>query len=61
MRTWEEHDTKIRFRISLLSFEKIDSQIPEFKKTDLRLKNESFEISRKSAYICDVRGNRRNR
>ena len=35
MRTWEEHDTKIRFRISLLSFEKIDSQIPELKKLTL--------------------------
>ena len=35
MRTQWERDAKVRFRISLPSFEKIDSQIPELKKTDL--------------------------
>ena len=32
MRTQWERDAKVRFRISLPSFEKIDSQIPELKK-----------------------------
>ena len=32
MRTQWERDAKARFRISLPSFEKIDSQIPELKK-----------------------------
>ena len=41
MRTQWERDAKVRFRISLPSFEKIDSQIPELKKkTDL---NQSVE------------------
>ena len=35
MRTQWERDAKVRFRISLPSFEKIDSQIPGLKKTDL--------------------------
>ena len=37
MRTQWERDAKVRFRISLPSFEKIDSQIPELKKADLRI------------------------
>ena len=36
MRTQWERDAKVRFRMSLPSFEKIDSQIPGLKKTDLR-------------------------
>jgi len=35
MRTQWEPDTEVRFRISLPSFEKIDSQIPELKKLTL--------------------------
>ena len=40
MRTQWERDAKVRFRISLPSFEKIDSQIPGLKKTDLNCYSE---------------------
>ena len=36
MRTQWERDAKVRFRISLPSFEKIDSQIPGLKKTEVK-------------------------
>ena len=50
MRTQWERDAKVRFRISLPSFEKIDSQIPGLKKTDLN----GFKLEHKNqAEITD--------
>ena len=51
MRTQWERDAKVRFRISLPSFEKIDSQIPELKK--LTLDDVATELFYKQFYNLD--------
>ena len=53
MRTQWERDAKVRFRISLPSFEKIDSQIPELKKTDLTFRW-LFEIGQMQGLIVSL-------
>ena len=50
MRTQWERDAKVRFRISLPSFEKIDSQIPELKKLTLPLVNSQSDIGVKGSW-----------